>query len=316
MAGEADLWPGTEAVQVMSQRAGAPPFYTYRPTAGVPPVSLVRVDRGALAAARAGHAHYHDFLLLTFFEHGGGTLRLGDRQWQIQDGDAYVVAPGELIGLGDDPTGLDEVEGWGVFFPPQGLGPTAPDALLAWHAHPLLFPFVRGVATGARRLAVPPCQRDTWTSRFADLNRELGLRAEGYHQAVISHLTLLLVDLARLAANIAGDLPFDDEPMLGAVFGIIEDRHAQPLSLKDVAAELGLTPGYLTTQVRRKTGRTVQEWIAERRMTQARRLLVETDDTVAAIAERVGYADPAYFVRTFRRVHGITPLRWRQTGRA
>ena len=36
-----------------------------------------------------------------------------------------------------------------------------------------------------------------------------------------------------------------------------------------------MSPGHLTTVVRRKTGRTVLEWIAERRMAEARRLLVE-----------------------------------------
>ena len=62
-------------------------------------------------------------------------------------------------------------------------------------------------------------------------------------------------------------------------------------------------------------GRTVQEWITERRMTQARRLLVETDLTVAEVGRRVGYADPVYFGRSFRRAHATTPLRWRHAGR-
>jgi len=78
---------------------------------------------------------------------------------------------------------------------------------------------------------------------------------------------------------------------------------------------VNLPPAHLTTTVRRKTGRTVQEWIAERRMAQARRLLVETDLTVEDIGRRVGYADPGYFVRSFRRAHGTTPLRWRRAGR-
>jgi AraC family transcriptional regulator, transcriptional activator of pobA len=59
----------------------------------------------------------------------------------------------------------------------------------------------------------------------------------------------------------------------------------------------------------------VQEWITERRMAQARRLLVESDLTVEEIGRTVGYADPAYFVRSFRRNHGATPLRWRRAGR-
>jgi len=63
------------------------------------------------------------------------------------------------------------------------------------------------------------------------------------------------------------------------------------------------------------TGRTVQEWIGERRIAEARRLLVETDLAVEEVGRRVGYRDPGYFVRPFRRAQGTTPLGWRRAGR-
>jgi AraC-like DNA-binding protein len=86
---------------------------------------------------------------------------------------------------------------------------------------------------------------------------------------------------------------------------------AERLSLRDVARELSLTPGHLTTEVRRRTGRTVQDWITERRLTEARRLLVETDLPVTEVARRAGYPDPGYFARTFRHHHGVAPRTWR-----
>jgi AraC family transcriptional regulator, transcriptional activator of pobA len=70
------------------------------------------------------------------------------------------------------------------------------------------------------------------------------------------------------------------------------------------------------TVVRRRTGRTVQGWIRERRMAEARRLLAETELTVEAIAGRVGYRDAGYFIRHLRRDHARTPLAWRRAGRA
>jgi len=91
--------------------------------------------------------------------------------------------------------------------------------------------------------------------------------------------------------------------------------HGERISLKDVARAVSLSPGHLTTVLRRKTGRTVQEWIAERRMVEARRLLVETDLSVEEVGRRVGYGDAGYFVRSFRRAHGATPLGWRRAGR-
>ena len=68
-----------------------------------------------------------------------------------------------------------------------------------------------------------------------------------------------------------------------------------------------MTPGHLTTVMRRRTGRTVGEWIIERRMAEARRLLAETDLPVREVARLVGVADPGYFSRT----HGASPRKWR-----
>lgn len=290
-------------------------MYSYESVPGVPLVSIERLDRDSLEGAESDDAHAHDFLLLAYFERGGGSFRIGEHQWPLRAGDVYLVAPGEVVAVGDDPGGLAEAEGWAVYFPPEGLGPRAPDALLAWRAHPLLFPFARGAAAGAQRLTVSATGRRAWSERLSALARELRERRDGYREAAVAHLTLLLVDVGRLATDVAGDLTLKNEPLLAEVFDVIEARYHEPISLKDVAAAVNLSPAHLTTTVRRKTGRTVQEWIAERRMAQARRLLVETDQTVQQIGHKVGYADPAYFARSFRRSHGTTPLRWRQAGR-
>ena len=294
---------------MLGRREDGPPVYTYEAIPGVPLVSATRLGRG-FSGVRPG-AHSHDFLVLDYFERDGGSLRLGEREWRIEEGDAYLIAPGEVA----DASGLEESEGWTAFFPPEVLGSQAPGAFLSWRVHPLLFPFVRGAAGGAQRLKVPPADRPSWSERFLALEIELRQRHDGYREAALAHLTLLLVGVSRLAVDVVGDLRLNDEPLLAEVFGFIEERYRERVSLKDVARAVSLSRGHLTTVVRRKTGRTVQEWIAERRMAEARRLLVETDLTVEEVGRRVGYGDPTYFVRSFRGAHGTTPLGWRRAGR-
>jgi AraC family transcriptional regulator, transcriptional activator of pobA len=294
-----------------------PPVYTFEPVPGLPPVEVLRFHGPELppGGPPPGHAHSHDFLVLAYFERGGGSLRLAGREWPVEAGDAYVVAPGEVIGVGERGAGLREAQGWAVFFPPEAIGSRAAGAFLSWRAHPLLYPFVRGASGSAQRLRVAPAQRTAWSERFRALEAELRGRRDGYREAAFSHLTLLLVELSRLAVDVAGDLRLRDEPLLAGVFGFIEERYGERISLKDVAGAVSLTPGHLTTVVRRRTGRTVQDWIAERRMTEARRLLVQTDLTVQEVSRRVGYGDAGYFARHFRRGHGATPLGWRRAGR-
>jgi AraC-like DNA-binding protein len=220
----------------------------------------------------------------------------------------YVVAAGEVL----DPVQLRDIDGGvGVLFDPAALGEDGRSPWPTWRTHPLLFPFLHGQSGGLLRLGMPKTLQSHWDSSIRSIEAELTRRQDGYQQAALAHLTLLLIDLARLAEDVIGDLRRSGEPVLAEAFAVIDRRHNEPLSLRDVAREVGMTPGHLTTIVRRRTGRTVQEWIIERRMAEARTMLEGTDLPVAEIARRVGVFDPGYFSRLFTRRHGISPRKWR-----
>jgi AraC-like DNA-binding protein len=121
----------------------------------------------------------------------------------------------------------------------------------------------------------------------------------------------MLIDVARLFTDAPWSTPQPD-PLVARVFGVIEARFAEGISLADVARAVDRSPAHLTSHVRRATGCTVVGWIVERRMLEARRLLAETSLTVAEIGRAVGYDNRAYFVRLFGRVHGVPPLAWRR----
>jgi AraC-like DNA-binding protein len=157
---------------------------------------------------------------------------------------------------------------------------------------------------------VPEAQRPVWEARLLALRDEVDGRAPGRREAARAHLTLLLIDVARLFAG--DDLHVPSDPLIDAVFDEIEARFSQAISLREVAGAVGRSPAYLTTLMRARTGMTVVEWLVERRMAEARRLLQETGDSVARVAERVGYSDVTHFIRLFRRAHGMTPRAWRK----
>ncbi|WP_042370845.1 helix-turn-helix transcriptional regulator [Streptacidiphilus neutrinimicus] len=285
-------------------RAGVP-VYRYRTDPATPPVSVLRFDPDRQPGH--GRRHIHDFPVLMYVERAGPGEPSGPFG-PLAEGDAFVVAPGAVI----DPTSVAAFGGGtGMFFDPAALGGEEQGPWSTWRAHPLLLPFLHRIPGGLLRLSVPPARRPVWTATITAIESELTDRADGYRQAVLAHLTLLLVDVARLATDVVGDLRRSNEPLLAEVFEVIERRYAEPLSLRDVADSLGLTPGHLTTVVRRRTGRTVVDWITERRMAEARRLLSGTDLPVAQVGRRVGLPDPGYFARVFRATHGTTPRTWR-----
>jgi AraC family transcriptional activator of pobA len=292
-----------------------PATYSMLPAPGELPVATWRLEHGwestGWESTSAFEEHAHDFPGLAYFQTAGGLLRTGRRAWPIEAGDLFVIAPGDVMGH-VHATDLAHAHGWGVFFTADALGPDVPGAHLAWRTHPLLFPFVRGGAIGALRLRVPEPDRPEWTARIQALHDELAQRRDSYREAALAHLTLLLVEASRLAADVVGDLRENREPLLAEVFEVIEQRYPQPLSLRDVAAAVSISPGHLTSTVRRRTGRTVQEWITERRMVQARRLLAATELPISEIGRQVGFPDAGYFARTFGKVHGMSPAQWRR----
>lgn len=102
-------------------------------------------------------------------------------------------------------------------------------------------------------------------------------------------------------------------PKLSKVFRFIEANYHQSITLNDVAQAAGYSPAYLTNLVQNQTGRTVKQWITERRMTQARTLLTNTAHSIGQIAEAIGYTDVSYFTRLFRQIHGVPPQSWRNS---
>jgi AraC-like DNA-binding protein len=125
-------------------------------------------------------------------------------------------------------------------------------------------------------------------------------------------LTLLLLDAAHLARG--SRAPQTPQLVIDAA-ALIERRFREPLGLGEIADALAVSPSHLTRLVRRATGRSVGDWVRDRRIEEARRLLRQSDAPVEAIAREVGYSDVTHFRRQFRRAHNTTPARWRKHAR-
>ncbi|MGV3549895.1 helix-turn-helix domain-containing protein [Rhizobium sp.] len=81
------------------------------------------------------------------------------------------------------------------------------------------------------------------------------------------------------------------------------------------AEKLGLSVTHLNRVARAGTGKSLNELITDRLMTEARRNLVFSLLSIQQIAYDLGYADPAYFTRTFQRATGETPGAYRKRER-
>lgn len=91
-------------------------------------------------------------------------------------------------------------------------------------------------------------------------------------------------------------------------------RHlASPLQLDALAALAGLSRSQYSALFRRQTGYAPIDYLIRLRMHRACQLLDTTELSVKAVAAQVGYEDPLYFSRVFRRVNEQSPKEYRRT---
>jgi AraC-like DNA-binding protein len=274
----------------------------------LPPVSVIRFDtEAAHAGLPPDHQHAHDFFVLVYVEEGDGSFALDGTERPLRGGEVHAVPPGQVIGVAAV-SELARCRAWSIAFTPDAVPALASVSPLAWAHHPLLALFAPGAAHGV--VAEP--DRANWSGWLAELAEELADPDRlGAREAATGLLTRVLVAAARLAPS----APSAPDTLIERVFDEIEATFREPVSASDVARALGYTPGHLTTLVRERTGRPLLEWITERRMTEVRRMLRETDLPLGVVASRTGLRDATYLVRRFRNRHGITPERWRRSQR-
>jgi AraC-like DNA-binding protein len=163
------------------------------------------------------------------------------------------------------------------------------------------------------RLAVDSGESGSWRARIARLAAELRGSAPGSLDAAAALLTLMLVDAARLARSRQG--PISERDLVVDAAAVIDRRFREPLSRRDVASAVAVSPSHLSRLMKLATGRSVGQWIRDRRMEEARHLLRDNDASVELIAAAVGYRDVTHFRRDFKRAHQMTPARWRERAR-
>lgn len=99
---------------------------------------------------------------------------------------------------------------------------------------------------------------------------------------------------------------------IGQAKKYLAEHFCDPVSLEDVARQVHLSPFYFSRLFKEKEGVNFVEYLTRLRLEEAKRLLARTNDTVAAVAARVGYAEANYFSRIFRRYFGVSPSEYRE----
>jgi len=127
--------------------------------------------------------------------------------------------------------------------------------------------------------------------------------------ALTAHLSRNYGDLISLRSSSGGGLaPWQEH----RAKEFIESNMATGIALPVLAAECGLSTSHFARAFRASTGVAPYQWLLQRRVERARKLLLGTDLPIAEIAAACGFADQSHLSKVFARENGEPPAAWRR----
>jgi AraC-like DNA-binding protein len=246
--------------------------------------------------ARASVPHRHSFFEIALVTGGSGTHIVDLQRLPLAPPQLHVIAPGQVHHWE-----AAELGGWVLIFNEDFLLPHPEDgeALRTLAAHPWLH--------------LSQDQRERFEELLTAMLGEYRRAEPGFISALSSYLHILLLQALRLPGAELVGAAADRAGELAARFTrLIAAAGPRDRSVGTLARELGVSAGHLHEAVKHATGRTPGQLVREQQTLEAKRLLLASDLTVRQISERVGFGDPSYFCRFFRRESGVSPGAFRR----
>ncbi|CAH1210844.1 HTH-type transcriptional activator RhaS [Paenibacillus plantiphilus] len=241
----------------------------------------------------------YGFYLLHHVLAGSGTFTCADQTYTLHAGQSFLIQPDQLISY------ESHVEApwhyrWIAFEGRQA------EELIASAGLSTEQPIID---TGANRRIGALFRSMERTFRQGGSAAAVQLRSAGYLQLLFAEFSSLPADNSDPSIV----APDNGEALFQQVIRYLSSQYAEPVSIERMASTLGYNRAYLSRLFKQRTGITPVAFLLQLRLDKARLLLRErTELTIEQIASSVGFQDPLYFSKQFRRFYDYSPSGYRE----
>lgn len=261
--------------------------------------------------------HIHDFVEMIFVVEGRGMHLFQDIQYEIKEGDVFIINPGEAHGYSLKEG--ESIEILNCLFEPECM-PTAllremqvSEAMDFYYVQPFLNKETRFY----HKLNLRGSDAAATQSILDSILMEMGQRRVGYQQLIQLKMIELFILLSRYYRerkdSVTKTAP--GEILVQRVRGYVERHYVEKLSLPLLTELFHIGPRQLNRYFNRYAGCSVIDYIHQVRIHRAKWLLADTDEKIAVISEMVGYEDTSFFSKLFNRNVGRSPGKYREDHR-
>lgn len=256
--------------------------------------------------------HWHDELEIIYVKSGTLNVTISGENYIGNQGEAFVVSPGNLHFMGSK-TG--EVDYYTFLFPLEYVSFQSNDLL----EKEVMSPLRHG------KLMIKPqvgdCVRDICEELIAVQLPSSALLTVGGERKVIPEMSVQLNIKSILLQFFQKMLQYDfivQNSTSGRnttekeMISYIQQNYTGEISLKQFGEQFHLSEKYISRYFKEHFHITLSQYINHLRMEHARQLLQETTLSVTEVAMRSGYENVSYFIRSFKKMYGMSPLKYRK----
>jgi AraC-like DNA-binding protein len=252
-----------------------------------------------------------DFYALIFKVYPGNNVRYGRKVVDFNDGSLICMAPNQIIEMDNDEGQPDGLQGWGLFFHPDLIRTTSLNDKMKDYS------FFSYEITEALHLSDKEKQilHDCVLKIGAELQENIDIHSQAI---IVSTIELLLNYCTRFYGRQFITRKSSNSSVVAQVEKILNDYFkTNNLSekglptVKYLAGEVYLSPGYLSDLLKKETGKNTQDHIHFHLIEEAKNILLSTNRSVGEIAYSLGFEYPQYFNKLFKQKTGKTPVEFR-----
>ncbi|MBQ2967791.1 MAG: AraC family transcriptional regulator [Clostridia bacterium] len=254
--------------------------------------------------------HKHDFVEFVYILSGNYTQYVDGVPFEVQKGDLIYIGPGETHAFSSN----EEVSAYDIYVRPEliynKLLSDQPTDLLALS---LCREFSAEISNIAPCVSFQGADLIEIESLLNAMQNECNQNTPGKNLVLTGYFTVLITKFLREIRKKQMYM-FDRQlqKIMPEILQYIEENYRKPLSLEELAEKSFYNPSYFSRIFKELYGKTLTEYIAEKRIMEAVKLLENTELSIEEICHAVGYGDKKHFYKMFKAKMELTPGQYRR----
>ncbi|MDX1726120.1 MAG: helix-turn-helix domain-containing protein [Pseudomonas sp.] len=249
------------------------------------------------------YPHRHDFFHVIWITQGSGTHLIDSVRYSVKPNTLFFMMPGQIhdFELSEDTSGYNFNFSSEFFLLNMRSDATISDIPFFRPADPIQALYLTDELAAQLQFV---------TDRIAE---EYQAERTGYHDVIRSYLHIFFLQAARLVS--VADIPEHASPNIVLARRFRKLLEKEPITLVSAgrfASMLHVTERRLSEATKMAEGLTATEVIQHRLALEAKRLLAHSEFNIATVATHLGFDDPAYFSRFFRKKVGVPPSEFKR----